>query len=100
VVARGEEAAALKHRLFHGGVGAAYLKAYPDANLARRERSAAVGRDRECGPSPQGVCRARYWFEQAGWPQSHAISVSLEPASLQNWLQYFSPAGATQAQGT
>jgi len=27
---------------------------------------------------------------QAGWPQSQAISTSSAPASLHNWLQYFS----------
>jgi hypothetical protein len=37
---------------------------------------------------------------QAGWPQSQAISASSDPASLQDWLQYFSPCGATQMQGT
>ena len=40
------------------------------------------------------------YLEHAGWPQSQAISASSEPASLQNWLQYFSPAGAMQTQGT
>jgi hypothetical protein len=35
---------------------------------------------------------------QAGWPQSQAISASSEPASLHNWLQYFSPAGGTHTQ--
>jgi len=38
-------------------------------------------------------------FAQAGWPQSHAISASLEPASLHSWLQYFSPSGGTQTHG-
>jgi hypothetical protein len=36
---------------------------------------------------------------QAGWPQSQAISASLEPASLHSWLQYLSPAGGTQTHG-
>jgi hypothetical protein len=35
---------------------------------------------------------------QPGWPQSHAISVSSAPASLQNCVQYFSPSGGTQNQ--
>jgi hypothetical protein len=35
---------------------------------------------------------------QAGCPQSQAISASPDPASLHNWLQYFSPAGATHTQ--
>jgi hypothetical protein len=39
------------------------------------------------------------YLAQAGWPHPHAISASLEPASLQNWLQYFSPPGGTQTQG-
>src|ERR1700733_8844282 len=40
-----------------------------------------------------------HYFVQAAWPQSQAISASLDPASLQNVLQYFSPAGGTQTQG-
>jgi hypothetical protein len=43
--------------------------------------------------------RLRRYFSQAGWPQSQAISASFAPASLQNWLQYFSPAGAMHRQG-
>ncbi len=39
------------------------------------------------------------YFSQAGWPQSQPISSSLEPASLQSWLQYFSLAGAMHRQG-
>jgi hypothetical protein len=38
------------------------------------------------------------YCEQGAWPQSQAISVSSDPASLQNWLQYFSPAGGMQTQ--
>jgi len=39
-----------------------------------------------------------YWAHGA-WPQSQPISVSSDPASSQNWLQYFSPAGGTQTRG-
>ena len=35
-----------------------------------------------------------FYSAQAGCPQSQAISTSPDPASLQNWLQYFSPSGA------
>jgi len=38
-------------------------------------------------------------FVQAEWAQSHAISVSSDPASLQNWVQHFSSSGGTQIQG-
>jgi hypothetical protein len=43
-----------------------------------------------------GTC----YVVHAGWPQSQAISDSLDPASLQNWLQYFSPFGGTHKHGT
>jgi hypothetical protein len=39
------------------------------------------------------------YVAQAGWPQSQEISTSLDPASLQNWLQYFSPFGGTHKHG-
>jgi len=35
---------------------------------------------------------------QAGCPQSQPISASFDPASLQSWLQYFSPDGGIQTQ--
>lgn len=75
-----------------------------------------MGRER-CVRPEHGAARARFlavrfgahhrtssrfmsYAAQAEWPQSQAISVSSEPASLHGSLQYFSPLGGTHRQGT
>jgi hypothetical protein len=51
------------------------------------------------GPRQSSVASLIFYLLQAEWWQSQAISTSFEPASLQNWLQYFSPFGGVQTQG-